>query len=124
MRADIFAECQPFGAVCDLEHDLAKEVNRVLDECKHAEAESLLGQGDSKCFSKKCFDVCGTDTLGEPEVCTVNRISGRFECGQGSGSKGWASLVHIEAKCCGEVSQPNYMTKVSYSIFSLILYLL
>ena len=95
MRADIFAECQPFGAVCDLEQDLGKEVNRVLDECRHAEAESVLGKGDSKCLYKKCFNVCGIDALGEPEVCTVNRISALFECGQESGSKAWASLVRI-----------------------------
>jgi hypothetical protein len=108
-------ECQPFGAVCDLEQDLAKGVNRVLDECRHAEAESLLDQGDDKCFSKKCFDVCGVGALGEPEVCTVNRISALFECGQASGSTAWASLVHIEAKCCGEVAQSHYLTEVDHS---------
>jgi hypothetical protein len=107
-------ECQPFEAVCDLDHDLGKEVNRVLDECRHAEAESLLDKGDSKCFSKKCFDVCGTGTLNETEVCTVNRISALFECGQGSGSHAWTSLVRIEAKCCGKVSQPYYLTEVDH----------
>ncbi len=86
-----------------------------MDECRHAEAESLLGQGDGKCLSKKCFDVCGVDALGEPEVCTVNRISALFECGQGSGSKAWASLVRIEAKCCGKVSEPHYLTEVDRS---------
>jgi hypothetical protein len=115
MRADIFAECQPFGAVCDLEQDLAKEVNRVLDECRQAEAESLLGHGDSECFSKKCFDVCGIGISNETEVCTVNRISSLLECGQRSGYKAWASLVHIEAKCCGKVAQPHYLTEVDHS---------
>ncbi len=87
-----------------------------MDECRHAEAESLLGQGDSRCFSKKCFNDCGiAGTLREPEVCTVNRISALFECGQGSESKAWASLVHIEAKCCGEVSQLHYLTEVDHS---------
>ena len=108
-------ECQSFGAVCGLEQDLGKEVNRILDECRHAEAESLLDQGDGKCFSKKCFDVCGISALGEPEVCTVNRISALFECGQVSGSKAWASLLHIEAKCCGKVLQPHYLTEVNHS---------
>jgi hypothetical protein len=89
----------------------------VLEECQHAEAESLLRQGDSTCFSKKCFDVCRESTLSEPEeVCTVNRISGLFECGQRSGSKAWASLVGIEAKCCGKVSQPHYLTEVDHSL--------
>jgi hypothetical protein len=77
-----------------------------LEECRHAEAEALLRMGDSKCFSKKCFNVCGTGALGEPEVCTVNMISALFKC----------SLVHIEAKCCGKVSQPNYLTEVGHSI--------
>jgi hypothetical protein len=111
----MFAECQPFDAVCDLEQDLAQEVNRVLEECRHAEAESLLGKGDSKCFSNKCFNDCGIGASGEPEVCTVNRISGLFECGQGSGSTAWASLVHIEAKCCGKVLQPHYLKEVDNS---------
>jgi hypothetical protein len=86
-----------------------------LDECRHAEAESLLGHGDSKCLSQKCFNECGKDALDKPEVCTVNRISALFECGQGSGSKAWASLVRIEAKCCDEVSQPHYLTEVDHS---------
>ncbi len=86
-----------------------------MDECRHAEAESLLGQGDNKCFSKKCFDVCGIGALGEPEVCTVNRISALFECDQGTGSKAWASLAHIEAKCCGKVLQLHYLTEVDHS---------
>ncbi len=113
MRADIFAECQPFEAVCDLEHDLGKEVDRILNECRHAQAELLLGsKGDSKCLSKKCFDPCGVGELEEPLLCAVNRISGLFECGQRSGSKAWISLVNIEAKCCGNVAQPNYLTEV------------
>ena len=85
-----------------------------MDECRHAEAESVLGKGDSKCLSKKCFDVCGIGELGVPEVCMVNRISALFECGQGSGSKAWASLVRIEAKCCGKVAQPHYLTEVDH----------
>ena len=97
MRADIFAECQPFGAACDLQHDLGKEVHRHLDECRHAEAELLLGNGNSSCLSKGCFDVCGIGDLEKPQVCMVNSISGLFECGRGS--KTWASLVKIEAKC-------------------------
>ncbi len=85
---------------------------RILDECRHAEAELLLGNGDSSCLSKGCYDVCGIGDLEKPQVCMVNTISGFFECG--SGSKAWASLVNIEAKCCGEVSQPDYLTEVGH----------
>jgi hypothetical protein len=111
---DIFAECQPFKAVCDLERDLGKEVDRILHECRNAEAELLLGKGDDRCSSKRCFDMCGEGALDEPQVCTVDRISGLFECGRGSGSKAWASLVNIEAKCCGEVSQPDFLMEVGH----------
>jgi hypothetical protein len=110
MRAGIFAECQPFSAVCDLELDLGKQVDRVLDECRHAEAELFLGKGDSKCLSKKCFDECGD----ELQTCTVNYYSGLFECGQSVGSKAWSTLIGLEAKCCGEVSQANYLTEVGH----------
>ncbi len=64
---------------------------------------------------KNASMFCGIGSLGEPEVCTVNRISALFECGQVSGSKAWASLVHIEAKCCGKVTQPHYLTEVDHS---------
>ena len=110
----IFTECQPFKAVCDLEHDLGKEVDRILEECRKAEAELLLGKGDDRCSSKRCFDVCAEGASDDPQVCTVGRISGLFECGRASGSKAWASLVNIEAKCCGEVSQPDYLIKVGH----------
>jgi hypothetical protein len=120
MRADIFAECQPYDAVCDQEHDLGRGVKIILDECRHAKAELLLGKGDGKCLSKNCFDVCEISALDEPQVCTVNKISGLFECGQGRGSKAWSSLVNIEAKCCGEVAQPNYLTEVDCSSHYLV----
>ena len=42
MRADAFAECQPFGAVCDRKHDLGQEVHRVLAECQSAEAKVCM----------------------------------------------------------------------------------
>jgi hypothetical protein len=112
MRAGIFAECQPFRAVCDLQQDLGKEVYHILNECRRAEAELLLGNGDSSCLFKGCFDVCGLGDLGETQVCMVNRISGFFECGRGS--KTWASLVNIEAKCCDEVSHPDYLREVGH----------
>jgi hypothetical protein len=89
-------------------------VYRILDECRHAESELLLGNGDSSCLSKGCYDVCGIGDLGKSQFCMVNRISGFFECE--SGSKAWASLVTIEAKCCGEVSQPDYLTEVNHLI--------
>ncbi len=108
---DIFAECQPLKAVCDLERDLGKEVDRILEECRNAETELLLGKGDDRCSSKRCFDVCGEGASDEL-VCTVDRISGLFDCGRGSGSKAWASLVNIKAKCCGDVSQPDYLIEV------------
>jgi hypothetical protein len=116
VRVDIFAECGPFKAVCDLDRDLGKEVARILDECRNAEAELLLGKGDAMCSSKRCFDVCEKGASDEPQVCTVDRISGLFECGRWSGSKAWASLVNIEAKCCGKVSQPDYLIEVYKTI--------
>ncbi len=106
----IFVECQPFKALCDLEQDLGKEVYRHLDECRHAEMELLRGNGDSSC--KGCFDVCGIGDLEKPQVCMVNRISGFFECGRGS--KALASVVSMEAKCCGEVLQPDYLREVDH----------
>jgi len=106
-RADIFAECQPYGAVCDPHHDLGKEVRRILEECASAESESKVGNGDPYCTSSKCFDSCGD--LGE--VCNVNFISGLFECVSETEANAWRPLVDIHAKCCGDVDQPDYLTK-------------
>jgi hypothetical protein len=149
-RANIYAECQQFDSVCDLEHDMGKEVGLILAKCRHAEDEvypptrtvpfpkvlvlpatritstplsmtlqAHLGKGDTECFFKKCFDPCGSDGS---QVCTVNHISAHFECGKSSSRKEWASkLVHIEAKCCGEVAGPHYLTEVGHPFLPMCL---
>jgi hypothetical protein len=38
-RANIYAECQQFDSVCDMEHDMGKEVDLILAKCRHAEDE-------------------------------------------------------------------------------------
>jgi hypothetical protein len=40
-RANIYSECQQFDTVCDLEHDMGKEVDLILAKCRHAEDEVI-----------------------------------------------------------------------------------